>query len=385
MVNLPNVCNMDQADAVVIGAGVMGAAVAFDLASLGVDTLVLESAAGPAAGISGANAGILDSCYRTPLEGFETSMVLAHRERWPGVFDELKIPHKTCGAVLIAQDSAQISKLELIEHTALEQGLKAKIYDRGQIRNLEPKAKAVAGLLIPSVAITDPYEMVSRLLSAGPKLRYGSRVSVVEGASNGALVRCDSGDVEARFVINCAGLFADDIAGDDSFSLTVERGEFVVFPDEAGMITDHIVCPLPNEQNKSTIIFPTIYGPLCAATTTGEQPDKKDWAAKPEGVRLAQSAAAKLIPKLADFTPVDSWVGLSAALNPRGYVAEWSKRVPKMFNLAGFASSGLSASLGLSAYVLARIRERGLEVKSRSLRPARIGEPTFPWWQRRKR
>ena len=376
---------MDHADAVVVGAGVIGAAVAFEFASYGVDALVLEVAPGPAAGISGANAGILDTGYNAPLEGFESSMVLAHNERWPGIFDELKIPYKTCGAVLIAQDSGQISRLEQIEQTAQEHGVKVKAYDRGQIRQLEPKAKAVAGLLIPGEAITDPYEMVIHLLSAGPKVRYSSKVSAVEATQNGALVRCESGDIEARFVVNCAGLFADDIASDTSFSLSVERGEFVVFAPEAAMLTDHIIFPLPSERTNGSCIFPTIYGHLCAATTTGEQADKTDWAVRPEGLRAAHMAAAKLIPKLADFTPVDSWVGLSAVGHPRSYIAEWSKRVPRMYNVAGLASSGLSASLGLSAYVLDRCRERGLEVKARSLRPARAAEPTFPRWQRRKR
>ena len=118
---------------------------------------------------------------------------------------------------------------------------------------------------------------------------------------------------------------------------------------------------------------------------TGEQPNKTDWTARPEGVRAVQAAAAKLIPKLADFTPVDSWAALGAVGHPRNYIAEWSKRVPRMYNVAALALSGMSASFGLSAYVLDRCRERGLEVNPRSVRPARTAEPTFPWWQRRKR
>ncbi|MDQ6766534.1 MAG: FAD-dependent oxidoreductase [Candidatus Eremiobacteraeota bacterium] len=376
---------MERFDAVIVGAGVVGAAVAYEFASYGVDTLVLESANGPAAAVSGASAGILDTGYSTPSEGFESAMILAHGQRWPAIFEELKIPYKVCGAVLIAQDTAQIPRLAEIEQIAQTHGVKVKLFDRGQMRHLEPQAKATAGLLIPGEAITDPYEMVSRLLGSGPKIRYSSRVIAVEPASDGALVRCESGDVEARFVVNCAGLFADEIAGDSSFTLTPRRGEFAVFPEEAAMLTDHIIFPLPEESSKSAIIFPTIYGHLCAFATTGDQDDKADWKTTPEGTSFVQAAAAKLIPKLADFTPVDSWAGLRAIGHPRNYIAEWSKRVPKMFNIAAIASAGLSASFGLSAYLLDRCRERGLEVKTRSTRPTRTAEPTFPWWQRRKR
>jgi glycerol-3-phosphate dehydrogenase len=376
---------MARVDAVVIGAGVVGAAVAYEFATYGVDTLVIESAPGPAAGVSGANAGILDTGYSTPLQSFETSMILAQGHRWPGIFDEVKIPYKVCGAVLVAQDSAQAARLAEVERAANEHGVKVKAYDRGQIRNLEPQAKAAGGLLIPGEAITDPYEMVSRLLSAGPKVRYSSRVSSVEPAGESAIVRCESGDVEARFVINCAGLFADDIASDDSFTLTIERGEFIVFPPEAAMLTDHIIFELPDAQSKNSIIFPTIYGHLCAVATTGQQRDKTDWSVTPEGLASVQAAAAKLVPKLAGFTPVDSWAGLRALGHPHNYIAEWSKRVPRMFTVAAIASAGLSASFGLSAYVLECCRERGLAVKTRSPRAARAAETTFPWWQRRRR
>ena len=376
---------IDRVDVVVIGAGVVGAAVGYEFASHGVDTLVLESAPGPAAGVTGSSAGILDNGYNAPPDSFESSMIAAHGQRWPTVFDELKIPYAMCGAVLLAQNSAHVGRLAEIERAAQERGVKTRAY-AGQIRGLEPHAKAVGGLLIPGEAITDPYEMVSRLLSAGPKLRYSSPVSAVEPAADGVLVRSEAGDVEARFAINCAGLHADEIASDSSFTLGVERSEAIVFPQDASILTDHIIFPLPAEQKQRLIIFPTIYGHLCAVATIGDQKDKSDWKSSPEDARSVQAAAAKLIPKLADFTPIDSWVGLRAIGNPRNYIAEWSKRVPNMYNVAAIATAGLSAALGLSAYTLDRCRERGLDVKTRtSQQPARTAEPTFPWWQRRKR
>jgi glycerol-3-phosphate dehydrogenase len=376
---------MARVDAIVIGAGVAGAAVAYEFASYGIDVLVLESAPGPAAGASGANAGIIDTGYSGAPGSFENSMVLAHGRRWRAIFDELGIPYRVCGAVLIAQDSEQAARLAEIEATAKENGVKVKAYDRGQIRQFEPQAKAAGGLLIPEDAITDPYEMVSRLLAAGPKVSYSSRVSAVEPLDDGALVRCETGDLEARFVVNCAGLFADEIAADGSFSIAAQRGEFVVFPQEAAMLTDHIVFSVPPRSGATATIFPTIYEHLCAVATSGPEVGKGDWKTSSAGVEFVRAAAATLIPKLADLKEVDAWAGLRAVAKPHGYVVEWSKRVPRMYTVAGIDAAGLSASFGLSAYVLDRCRERGLEVKARSTRPPRASEPTFPWWQRRKR
>ena len=377
---------MDRYDVIIIGAGVTGAAIAYELASFGVQTVVLELANGPAAGVSGANAGIL----RTGLDGaagsLQSSMILAGAHRWPSLFDELKIPVRTCGGVLIAQDSAQLPALAEMEEAAADAGIKVRAYDRGQIRNLEPQAKAVGGLLVPGVAITDPYEMVSRMLGAGAEVRYGSRVTAVEPIDGGALVRCETGDAQGRFVINCAGLSADTIAGDESFAVAAQRGEFAVFPDEAAMLTDHVIEVLPSAggPRTSAIVFPTIYGALGAAVASGPC-RKDDWQPRGQGRADVQAQAAKLVPKLSSFTPLDGWVGLAPVAAPRGFVAEWSKRVPQMYNIAAIGEDGLTAALGLSAYVLDRARERGLDVKTRAPRSARPQEPTFPWWQRRKR
>lgn len=377
---------MDRVDAVVIGAGVVGAAIAYDFASCGVTTLVLESAAGPAAGASGANAGILDTGFGARPESFEGSMALAQGQRWQTVFNELKIPYVVCGAMLIASDAEQAGKLELVASNAETNGVKVRVYDRNQIRHVEPRAKAAGGLLVPGEAITDPYEMVSRLLAAGPTVRYGAGVIGVEPHQDGALVRCESGDVIGRFVINCAGLFSDDIAGDASFTIKPRRGEFVVLPEEAATLTDHIIFPMSSPETKDLTIFPTLYGHLCAGATTADQDDKTDWKVRPEGSAAVHAAAAALIPKIADFKPVDTWAGLRAVGHPRNYIAEWSKRVPAMFNVAGIAFAGLSTCLGLSAYVLDRCRERGLNVKPRTPKLSKTAANlTFPWWQRRKR
>ena len=154
-----------RVQAVVIGAGVAGAAIAYEFACYGVQTLVLEQANGPAAGMSGASAGVLHAGADAPPDAPETSLILAGATRWPLIFEELKISYKVCGSVLIAQDSSQLALLAQAEQTAAANGIKVRSYDRGQIRNLEPQAKAVGGLLVPQEAITDPYEMVNRLLS----------------------------------------------------------------------------------------------------------------------------------------------------------------------------------------------------------------------------
>ena len=196
-------------------------------------------------------------------------------------------------------------------------------------------------------------------------------------------MRCTSGDVEAQFVINCAGPGAADVAGDDALTLDTERGDFVVFGQEATILTDHVLRAVP-AGGVSPMIFPTIHGRLGAAVASpssaaGGEDSRAAWTA------ALQSKAAKLVPKLTGFTPEDGWSCDDAVGKGRTLVAEWSKRIPAMYNVASLGRSGLTLALGLSAYVLDRCRERGLAVQARTARTGRGQEPAFPWWQRRRR
>lgn len=367
----------------VIGAGVVGAAVAYELSGLGVDTLVLESAHGPASGASGANSGIIHTGFDSAPGTFETDMILAHGRRWRAVFDELAVPYSGCGAVMLALTFSDVTRLAGLAENAARNGIKVRQYDKGQLRHLEPFARAQGGLLIPEESITDPYETVERLLHAAGGVYYGVAVRSIEPHEHGVIVHTPAGDVTARFAVNCAGLFADEIAADDSFSITPRRGEFAVFPQDAAPLTGHILLPVPQKETKGILVFPTLHGFLCAGPTAVDQSDKRSAKVDADQLAAVTRAAAKLLPRLADFRPVDSWAGLRTVGHPHNYIVEWSKRVPGLFHVAGIRSTGLSACLGLSAYVADRLRERGLSTGTRRsfAKPPPIAPR--PWWQRR--
>ncbi|MDQ6823944.1 MAG: FAD-dependent oxidoreductase [Candidatus Eremiobacteraeota bacterium] len=373
-----------RAGVAIIGAGVIGAAIAHELSSFGVDTLVFEAAAGSATGASGTNAGIIHTGFDSQPGSFETDMILANGNRWRQIFDELAIPYVVTGAVMLALTLSEAAKLAALAENAAGNGIKVRQFDKGQVRNLAPYTRAQGGLLIPDEAITDPYEVVERLLHAAGTIRYGTKVQSVEPHEHGVLLQTSDGAFTTRFAVNCAGLFADDIDGSGSFSITPRRGEFIVFPAEAAPLTDHILLPVPKQETKGVLVFPTVHGNVCAGPTAVDQNDKNDWRVRDEGTAEVRKSALKLVPKLANFEPMDSWAGLRAVGHPHNYIVEWSKRVPALFNVAGIRSTGLSACLGISAYVIDRLRERGLAMGAR--RSFAKAQPIVPkpWWQRRR-
>ncbi|MDQ6781828.1 MAG: FAD-dependent oxidoreductase [Candidatus Eremiobacteraeota bacterium] len=366
----------------VIGAGVVGAAIAHELSGYGVDVIVLEREAGPARGASGSNAGIIHTGFEMTAGSFEADMLLANAGRWQPLFDELQVPYRVCGALMLAHSFSENAQLTNITENAERNGVKVRQLDRGQARNMQPHARAFGGLLVPGEAITDPFELVWRLLHGAGEVRYGVRVERVESHEHGSVLHTDAGTLSARFTINCAGLFADDIAKEDSVRIMARRGEFIVYPPTTGPLCDHILLPLPGSAAQSIRIVPTLYGHLCAGPIEADQADKTECRMQADRIANVQRKAEKIIPRLADFPMVGSWAGLASVGQPRDYIVEWSKRVPAMFHVAGIRSTGLSTCFGLSAYVVDRLRERGLAMGSRRATAKPPAAESQPWWQR---
>jgi len=377
-----SVVGPDSYDVAVIGAGLVGAAVSFDLVAAGARVVVFETENDIAAGASRSNSGILHTGFDSKPGSFETSMILAQNARWPAVFDRLGIPYRHAGALLIARSPSEADALDGVVENARGNGVDVERIGAAELATLEPGSPGVAAVRIPGESITDPYEVVRRLLSVGQTVRLGSRVeSVASDASNDVILQVDDRKVRVRFAVNCAGLFADMFASQE-FRITPRRGEFLVYPPSAAPLVRHILLPLPNRETKGVLVFPTLSGHVCVGPTAVDQTDKTDWRPDPVALAMLRERAAEVVPALADIAPVDAWAGLRPCGHPHNYLIQFSEQVPHVLHVAGIRSTGLSACLGISDHVVSLLAARGLPVVSRLIASNVDAAGSRPWWQR---
>ncbi len=376
---------MPEIDVIVLGAGLVGAAVAFDLRRAGYEVVVLEREQDLAAGASRSNSGVLHTGFDSVPGAFETQMIRDQATRWQSIFDELNIPYRVPGALLLAHDESEVDQLAAIAQKAALNGVETELLDESATRTAEPHSRARASLFIPGEAITDPYEVVTRLLHGGD-VRLGWRVEGVETNSGDVRIWGSQGELSARFVVNCAGLFADELA-DEGFTITPRRGEFVVFAQGTAQLAEHILLPIPNAFTKGVLVFPTLYGYLCAGPTAVDQEDKEDWTPHATSLPTLHRQASAVLPILEHERVVDAWAGLRPVGHPHNYICQFSTRVPQMLHLAGIRSTGLSSCLGLSDWALRQLNSHGLP--ARTPRTTTSGPSPIssgqPWWQRLNR
>jgi glycerol-3-phosphate dehydrogenase len=367
-----------DAEVVVVGAGVVGSAVALALSRRGAAVVVLEAEPEPGLAASGTNSGILHTGFDSPPGELETELILRSARLRDPMLQTLGAPVRRCGALLRPLERSQRETVA---------GLAANARANGVAATLRPDG----ALEVPGEAVTDPVAFTLALAGAaerhGAELRTGLRVASVEHR-DGALVveAAGGGRVTGRALVNCAGLRADEVArlaGDESFEIYPRKGEFLVFEPPRGESLDRILLPVPTKRTKGVLVFPTLDGKVVAGPTAVDGHDKGDWTVRPEARSEILPRAIAMYPPLSSAEPLTAYAGLRPAGRGVNYLIGPSQACDGLVNVAAIRSTGLTASLGIAERVCAIVE--GLGVRLGAAEPLRGGPAlrlTGPWWRR---
>lgn len=211
---------MEQVDCVVIGAGVVGLAVARALAQAGRDVLILEAEAAIGTGTSSRNSEVIHAGIYYPQGSLKAQLCVAGRDALYAFCESHGVPYRRCGKLIVATDESQLAGLDALQAHALANGVDdLRRLDGDEVKTLEPQLSAVAGLLSPSTGIVDSHALMLALQgdaeAAGALLALHAPVTAME--VTGAGLRVDVGGeapmtLLAVSVINCAGHAAPAIA-----------------------------------------------------------------------------------------------------------------------------------------------------------------------------
>ncbi|MBV9001910.1 MAG: FAD-dependent oxidoreductase [Solirubrobacterales bacterium] len=362
----------------VIGAGVVGCAVALALARRQATVALLEAEPEPALAASGTNSGILHTGFDSAPGELETDLILASSALRVPVLRALEIPVLHCGALLRPLDPSQRAAVAAVAPRARQNGVDVVEHEDGALE-------------FPGEAVTDP--VVYTLALAAEAERHGAevytrcRVDSIERDGTGLRLQSGSGvTVRSRVAVNCAGLEADSVArlaGEESFSIYPRKGEFLVFDPPAGEPLPRILLPVPTKRTRGVLLFPTIDGRIVAGPTAVDLEDKRDWSVREQAREEIMLKAAALYPPLAGAEPVFAYAGLRPAGRCVNYVIRPAESCPQLVHVAAIRSTGLTASLGIAQRVAEIVRSLGVPLGDE--RPF-IGGPirvsAHPWWRR---
>ena len=359
-------------DVAVIGAGVVGGMIARELSRYKLSVVLLERDSDVAMGATRANSAIVHAGYDAKPGSLKARLNVRGSEMMENVARELGVKYKRNGSLVVGfndEDKATLEELVLRGETNGVKGVRL-LATRDEVTALEPNigADVTCALYAPSGAIVCPYELciaaVGNAMDNGAELRLDFNVTAIEKTNDGYLVKSEGGDtVLTRFVVNCAGLYSDDVAkmvGDDSFSVNPRRGEYLLLDREAVGIISSTIFRCPSKMGKGVLVTPTVDGNLLVGPTAEDIEDKEDTSTTSAGLALVRSLASAQVSGINFGKVITSFTGLRATGSTGDFII--STVGEGFVNCAGIESPGLSASPAIAEYVLDLLSGLGLDL-----------------------
>lgn len=348
-------------DVAVIGAGVVGCAVAREFALRGARVTVLEKAADILAGASKGNSAILHTGFDAPPGSLELSCMQEGYREYMRIREGLGLPVLETGAVVAAWTDEEVARLDEIERVARENDVGDVVrLDRSALLAREPQLSpaVLAGVLVPGEHVIDPWTAplayVLQAMAAGTVVRR--RTELASGRFDGHRWHLDTagGPIEAKAVVNCAGLHGDTVderlTGHRHFDIRPRKGQFVVFDKAAAALLRTIVLPVPTERTKGIVLTPTVFGNLLVGPTAEEQDDREQADVDTATLQALLAKATAIVPALAGMPVTATYAGLRPATDRKEYRVRHDPGL-NLVTVGGIRSTGLTAALGLARHV----------------------------------
>ncbi len=372
-------------DVVVVGGGVVGCAVARRFTLQGARVLLLEKAADILSGASKGNSAILHTGFDAPADSLELACIQAGHAEYLAIREQLGLPLRASGAIVAAWSAEQAQALPRIVAAAHANGVAdAREITSAEILHREPglSPAVLGGVLVPGEALIDPWSApLAYLLQA---LENGAEVrrqtELYSGTFSGIWnLQTSTGAVQAKTLINCAGLYGDVVEerllGATHFTIRPRKGQFVVFDKAAAKHLGTILLPVPEAHTKGIVLTPTIFGNLLVGPTAEDQEDRARAATDEGSLRMLVARAEAMLPALRGMPVTAAYAGIRPATEEKHYRVR-HEPAQNYIALGGIRSTGLTAALGLAAHAWAL--HSGTQSLIRAPIPAPIASPIWP-------
>jgi glycerol-3-phosphate dehydrogenase len=371
----------ERVDIAVIGAGVVGAAIARAFALDGARVIVLEKAAEVLDGASKGNSAILHTGFDAPEGSLEARLVARGHALYQEIAGRLNLPILRSGALVIAWTEEQEAALPGLMAQARANGVTdIEALDRAALCALEPGlgAGARAAFRVPREWLIDPWSTahayLHQCLANGGIVWRGAEVMAAR--FDGAHWRLETprGAVTAGLVVNAAGLWGDVVDArlglPADFTIRPRKGQFVVYDKSAYGLARHILLPVPNAITKGVVVCRTVWGNLLVGPTAEEQEDRSRAVLDRATLEALKARGAEILPALQGHEVTAIYAGLRPATEFKEYrIAAHGDR--SAITVGGIRSTGLSAALGIAAHVVGLAAGMG--------RPSRpLADPVWP-------
>lgn len=359
-------------DVAIVGAGVVGSAIARELSKYKVNACVIERDEDVCNGTSKANSAIVHAGFDATPGTLKAQLNVRGNEMMDQLSKDLDFPFKRNGSLVVCtkkQDPALLDEL-------LEKGKKngvpdLRILDRDELIEMEPNLAddVVKALYAPTGAIVCPFHLTmafaENAADNGVEFFLNTEVTDISKADDHYVIKTDKDTIEAKVVVNAAGVYADkfnNMVSNNKLEIIARRGQYMLLDKDAGTHVSHTIFQLPSKMGKGVLVTPTVHGNLLVGPTAEDIDNKEGVNTTEEGLASLGATSSQSVKNLPLRQVITSFAGLRAHEVGGDFVIGEVKDAEGFFNAAGIESPGLSSAPAIGEMLATLVAKKlGLE------------------------
>lgn len=359
-------------DVMIVGAGIVGTAIARRLSRYQLSIGILEKECDVSMGSTKANSAIVHGGYAEANAKVKGRVCYKGRVQYPQLNEELNFGFRKTGSLVITTDENDLPKLQAMLENGEKNGLTdLKIIGREEILELDPNInpEVVYGLYCEGAGVCSPYEMAIAMaenaIHNGTKLFLNTEVSDIEKIEEGFLIHTNNGDFKTRYLVNAAGLFSDKIdqmVNEKTFEIRPRSGEYILFAQGTGEALNTVVFQMPSKMGKGILVTSTYHGNLLLGPDAIDEEGNTDRSTHLDRLWKIYKEGLHTTDKINPQQFIRSFTGVRAVSTTDDFVIG-ETATPHFLNAAGIQSPGLTSSPAIADMIAEELERQGLELK----------------------
>lgn len=353
-------------DIAVIGAGIAGCSIARELSRYNVRIILIEKNSDVADGTTKANSAIVHAGYDTKPGTLKARFNAPGAQMYERLCSELDVPYKKTGSLVLAFSLDEMKTIQKLYDQGISNGVSdMEIIGKDKVLEIDSNLsdELVGALYARNAGIVSPWELAIALaenaVENGVNLLLDSEVTNIEKMNGLYRLHMEDKLVEARLVINCAGLYSDKInemVAAPSFKILPRRGQYNVF-DKSLNFVNTVIFQCPSDLGKGVLISPTIHGNTFIGPDAEDIQDRESVQTTMEGISYIWEASARSAKGLKPNAVITAFAGIRARSSTDDFVIGESKEAKGFINVAGIESPGLTAAPAIAIHVADIVKE----------------------------
>ena len=362
-------------DIIIVGAGVVGCALARVLSRYHGSITVLEKAGDVAEGASKANSGIVHAGFDAHPGTLKARLNVEGAKMYPELCRELGVPYSQPGALVLGFSEEDRATLENLVRQGEANGVPGvRLVERDEILQMEPQTNpaVLCALYAPTSGLTSPYEMTFALADHaalnGVRFERDTQVQAVSATETGWKVETNRGEFTAKVLVNCAGVFSarlHNMISDTRLNIIYRRGQYYLLDRMTPLPFTMTMFQCPTKMGKGVLVSPTVHGNTLLGPSAEDIPDDTDVSTTAEGLKFVLDKARLTWPTLSVRGSITNFSGIRAHEEKGDFVIGAVSGAKNAYETVGIESPGLSAAPAIAEMLGKQIAEEmGLTLKT---------------------